>query len=111
MTIAQAARKASAYSKDLRVCMGLGGDGFDKMKAPIFRFIGLRRTVTEDSDDAVDVVPVDVPLVGLEPSGRRFDVGNFNGWTGRRRDGFVDGGENSLGFGLHDDDKMQRDAT
>ena len=57
----------------------LSVDGFDKIKAPIFRFVGLRWTIAEDCDDAVVIVPIDIPLIRLEPSGRRFDVGDFNG--------------------------------
>jgi len=58
-----------------------GGDGFDKIEAPIFRFVGLRRSVSENTDGSLDVVPIDVPLIGLEPMGGCFDVGDFDRWA------------------------------
>ena len=57
----------------------LGGDGFDKMENPILGFVGFRRSVAKDRDDAVVIVPIDVPLIRLEPMGRCFDVGDFDG--------------------------------
>ncbi len=57
----------------------LGGGGLDKVKAPIFHLVRLRRPIAENGDGAFDVVPIDVPLVGLEPMGSCFDVSDGDG--------------------------------
>ncbi len=58
---------------------GLGGGGFDKVKAPIFGFVGLRGPIAENGNRTFDVVPIDVPLIRSEPAGCRFNVGDFDG--------------------------------
>jgi hypothetical protein len=79
---------------------------------------GNAAVVAENGGFVVVTIPIDVVETGSDPPTSGFDVADFDGWTGFRRDGQADCNEDALGFlggdGLvfaHDDDKMQQDAT